>query len=113
MPIRRLSKGDSDNQENDQSERRGGSHICRSFRVSDLDLVHPDQTKWGLLMNFGVTLQLEVKLYLEKLRQFKLSQSVSDIPTLKDAVAKTYLALLKYYKVEDQELIRFDFFCCY
>ena len=75
-----------------------------------LDLAKPDQTKWGLLTNFGVTLQPDAKLYLEKLQQLKLSQSVSDIPILKDAVTKTYLALLKYYKVEDQELIRFDLF---
>jgi len=79
-----------------------------------LDLAEPDHAKWELLINFGVTLLPDAKLYLEKLRQFKSSQGVLDVSTFKDEVTKSYSALLKYYKVEDQKLIRFDvFFCCY
>jgi hypothetical protein len=72
-----------------------------------LDLTEPDHAKWELLINFGVTLVPDAKLYLEKLRQFKCSQDVSDVSTFKDEVTKIYLALLRYYKVEDQKLIRF------
>jgi hypothetical protein len=79
-----------------------------------LDLAEPDDAKWELLMHFGVTLLPDAKLYLEKLRQFKSSQVVPDaISTFREEVTQTYVALLKYYKVEDQKLMRFDLSCHY
>jgi hypothetical protein len=91
------------------------SHKLAQFLVPGmniLDLADPDHAKWESLKNFGVMLLPDAKYYLEKLRQLKSSQSVSDIPTFKAEVTKTYSALLNFYAAEDQMLIRFDLFYC-
>jgi len=76
------------------------------YCTNTLDVADPDNVKWTLLKSFGVTLQPDVKLYLGKLRELK-GQTISDIAIFKEDVMATYIALLNYYRKEEQKLIWF------
>ena len=67
-----------------------------------LDLTEPDNAKWRIIEKFWCHITSSREIVSWKNATIKVIQSISDIPPFKNNLAKTYVALLNYYKVEDQ-----------
>jgi hypothetical protein len=79
-----------------------------SAGVNVLDVLEPDDAKWKLLKNFGVTRQPDAKLYLSKLKQLKNHWSGSDVQKFRKELKTIYIALPQHFQTdEEKEPIRY------